>query len=191
MAVTSIGTILLSVGSSSAVGALWAHILEKRRNQEIERLRSKLAESSYVSRTQYDLELASYRAIWNQMSEFSQFVNNLMVGAIYREETFPRVDETLRKELFSKGLEGLSNSFNRTLDILRESEPFIPDQIREASELVVKESDAIRTFLLLDHDDFRTNEWHSRLNDLRRAHKSETKNVRSLIRARLNEMKVR
>lgn len=184
-------TVLMSIVSSSVFTAIISHFLGRKRDREIEHLKSSLLEGAYVTRTQYDLELASYRELWEAASDIRQASNNLRIGESYSGDEFARITSEVKWTMFRNARTRFGQAFSVTGESLRRVEPFIAEEIRIAVYELLELADKIRPILLVDLDEGIEIDFQHRFLELYLPLSSAADELRVAISNRLAKMKIR
>ena len=185
-------TLTIAAASSSAISAILTHWMGKGRDAEIERLKNSLAEGSYITRTQYDLELGYYKEMWKALSDVSYAANNLLVDNAYGEDGYSLLPKDWRANHSVELKKILSQKHGDLSKAIRGTAPFIPSDIWEASRKALNRTANIISFLMqTTGNDPMTTEWAAQYIAHFKPLLEDNDRVRDLIRSRLKAVSVK
>jgi hypothetical protein len=185
----NIWTIIASISSSGIVSAIVSHGLNKRRDKDLEKLKAGLAHGSYVSRSQYDLELGAYQELWSAMSKLRLNVRSLQSNDVYRwvDDTEPN---GWYPAAFSSLVESFGKAHNEAFTAADKFAPFYTPEIRQVVASISARDVRILNFIGSERIPTFSDNWRNTLNDHVTHVREEIDLVEDAIRSRLNSLRI-
>jgi hypothetical protein len=185
-------TTLAASGISSGLiaGALTTWMTRKT-NKDVEQLKSALEKGSYVTKSHYDLELESFKEIWNAVSELRLRVRAFVARDEFGMKAPSETDVDDIIETLMQIIQDFFSAHDNALRITMKSAPFYPESIRKAVEELFESDLRIIKDLKDEHDKSPfTPAWIEKFRHFSKTVDDQVYRVETMIRSRLEDIRV-
>ena len=184
-------TFAVAVLSSGAVSAIISGTLTHRTSKSVEHLRANLERGLYVTKAHYDLELESFKKLWEAMNDLRLKVRAFL-GPDRFEITGPggeRLDNWAATA-YPRVIEDFFKAHDSVVRTVTGQSPFYPTAIRQAAEQTFDIDMAlVKRISTLDIEPM-SEPWLVEVRELSAAIDRQVAEIEQLIRTRLETLRI-